>query len=172
MTRSDRAAAFRALHHDGLLILPNAWDAVTARIAEAAGAKAAATTSAGVAWALGWRDGDAVPPGEMVAAVGRIARVVSVPVSADMEGGYSDNPAAVGALAEALWEAGAVGVNIEDGTGEPALLAAKIRAIRAAVPEMFVNARTDVWLAGIGAPEGRLDEALARAALYLSLIHI
>jgi 2-methylisocitrate lyase-like PEP mutase family enzyme len=162
------ANTFRRLHHDGLLILPNAWDAASAALSVAAGARAVATTSAGVAWALGWPDGAAPPEGELLAAVGRIARAAgSVPVSADVEGGFSDDPVEAAAFVRRMVEVGAVGINIEDGDGSAEALAEKIAAIRATVGGgLFVNARCDLWLRGIGPVEGRLEEAERRAALY------
>src|SRR5919109_2636100 len=82
---------FRELHRGpATLVLPNAWDAVTAKLVERAGAKAVATSSAAVAWSLGYADGEQVPPGEMLAVVERIVRAVSVPVTADLEAGYGD----------------------------------------------------------------------------------
>lgn len=159
---------FRDLHRSGLLILPNAWDGGSAALMRSLGARAIATTSAGVAWALGWPDGDALPVDRVVQAARDVVRgAQGLPVSIDFEGGYSDDPAQVAALAGQLVEAGAQGINIEDGGGAPEALAAKIAAIRAAVgPELFINARCDVWLGGVGAAEGRVDEALRRAAIY------
>lgn len=160
--------AFHDLHRSGLLILPNAWDAGSAAVMRSLGARAIATTSAGCAWALGWPDGDALPIDravQMCADAVRAAR--EVPVSVDFEGGYSDDPAEVAAAAKRLVEAGAQGINIEDGGGAPEALAAKIAAIRAAVGDaLFINARCDVWLRGVGAAETRVAEALRRGALY------
>ncbi len=160
--------AFHALHRDGLLILPNAWDGGSAALMRSLGARAVATTSAGVAWALGWPDGDALPVERVVQAARDVVRGAGgLPVSIDMEGGYSDDPAAVAALAARLVEAGAQGINIEDGGGAPEALAAKIAAVKGAVGgSLFVNARCDVWLRGVGAAETRADEALRRAAIY------
>lgn len=160
--------AFHALHRDGLLILPNAWDGGSAALMRSLGAKAVATTSAGVAWALGWPDGDALPVERVVQAARDVVRGAGgLPVSIDMEGGYSEDPAAVAALAGRLVEAGAQGINIEDGGGLPDQLAAKIAAVKAAVGgALFVNARCDVWLRGVGAPETRVAEAARRGALY------
>jgi 2-methylisocitrate lyase-like PEP mutase family enzyme len=160
--------AFHDLHRSGLLILPNAWDAGSAAVMRSLGARAIATTSAGCAWALGWPDGDALPVDRAVQMCADVVRAAQeVPVSVDFEGGYSDDPVEVAATAKRLVEAGAQGINIEDGAGSPEALAAKIAAIRAAVGEaLFINARCDVWLAGVGAPEGRVDEALRRGALY------
>jgi len=159
---------FHALHNDGLLILPNAWDGGSAALVASLGAKAVATTSAGVAWALGWPDGDALPVERVVQAARDVVRGArGLPVSIDMEGGYSNDPAAVAALAARLVETGAQGINIEDGGGSPETLAAKIAAIKAAVGgALFVNARCDVWLRAVGAPETRVAEAARRGAIY------
>lgn len=133
----------------------------------AKGARAVATTSAGVAWALGWPDGDALPVGRVVQAAKDVVRSAGgLPVSIDMEGGYSDDPAEVAATAARLVEVGAQGINLEDGGGAPGALAAKIAAVKAAVGgALFVNARCDVWLRGL-APEGPVAEAARRGALY------
>ncbi len=162
------AATFRSLHQTGLLILPNAWDAASAALSVAAGAKAVATTSAGVAWALGWPDGAAPPEGELLGALARIVRAAgTVPVSADIEGGFSDDPGEVADGVRRVAETGAVGINIEDADGPAEALADKIAAVRAqAGADLFVNARCDLWLRGIGPVEGRLEEAARRAALY------
>jgi 2-methylisocitrate lyase-like PEP mutase family enzyme len=169
---SDEARRFRELHAVGrLLVLPNAWDAASARLIEACGAEAIATTSSGVAWACGHPDGDAIPPRLLAEAVGRIARVISVPLSVDAEGGYSDEPARVAETVRALIDAGAVGVNLEDGAVHPPdVLCAKIIAVREAAVrsgvDLFVNARTDVFLRSLVPPERRVAETLARAARY------
>ncbi len=159
---------FHALHHDGLLILPNAWDGGSAALMRSLGARAVATTSAGVAWALGWPDGDALPVERVVQATRDVVRAAQgLPVSVDFEGGYSDHPAEVAASARTVVEAGAQGINIEDGGGSPEVLAAKIAAIRAAVgPDLFINARCDVWLRGVGEAGTRVDEAARRGAIY------
>jgi 2-methylisocitrate lyase-like PEP mutase family enzyme len=162
---------FRELHAPGrLLRLPNAWDAGSARLIEASGAAAIATTSAGLAWARGHRDGDVLPAPVLVAAVAEIARVISVPLSADVEGGYSTDPRAVGDTIAAVIDAGAVGVNLEDGGASVDLLCAKIEvakqvAARAGV-DLFVNARTDVYLRGLVPKERAVDEAIARGHRY------
>lgn len=159
---------FRALHASGLLILPNAWDAASTALSIAAGAKAVATTSAGVAWALGWPDGGRPPEAELLGAVARMVRVAGdTPVSADIEGGFSDDPKEAAGFVRRIWEQGAVGINIEDADGPAEALADKIAAVRAAVgPDLFINARCDLWLRGIGSVEGGLEEAARRAALY------
>lgn len=159
--------AFRDLHLSGLLILPNAWDGGSAALMRAKGARAIATTSAGVAWALGWPDGDALPVDRVVQVTRDVVRAAQeLPVSIDFEGGYSDDPAAVATQAKRLVEAGAAGINIEDGGGSPELLASKIAAIRSAVgPDLFINARCDVWLRGL-AKDGPVAEAARRGAIY------
>src|SRR2546429_4226165 len=119
----DQAETFRKLHQGPeLLVLPNAWDVATARVVEAAGFPALATTSAGVAWALGYPDGERISRDEMLAAVGRIARSVRVPVTADMEAGYGAAPEAAAETARGTITAGAVGLNLEDGTDDGSLL--------------------------------------------------
>lgn len=152
---------FRALHVPGdPLILVNAWDAASARIVEAAGAAAIATTSAGVAWSLGTQDGDAIDREAAVAAVGRITAVVSVPVSADVETGHGD----VGATVRGLRAVGAAGINLEDGADDVATHVARIEAARAADAELFINARIDTFLRGTAG----LDETVERAGAYLA----
>lgn len=158
-------------------MLPNAWDAASALIFARAGAKAIATTSAGIAATLGYPDGQHITPQEMTAAVARIARVVDLPVSVDLEAGYGDTPHNAAATARAALEAGAVGLNLEDTTdsSEGPLLdaerqAQKIRAVRAVGEEagvpLVINARTDVFLAQVGEPERRVQLAGARAKVY------
>lgn len=170
MSGNDAATAFRQLHHQGLLLLANVWDAGTARLVESLGAKAIATTSAGVAWSLGYPDGDALPIAKLADVVAGISRLLRVPLTVDSESGYSDDPATVAENIARLIDAGAAGINIEDGGNEPALLCAKIERIKRTGARMgvdvFVNARTDVYLAGL-APEGRrVEETLARAQRY------
>jgi 2-methylisocitrate lyase-like PEP mutase family enzyme len=157
--------------------LPNAWDAGSAAMIAAAGAPVIATTSAGVSWSLGRPDGQNLSRPEAADAVARIADAVDVPVTADIEGGYGGDPGAVAATVAAMIGAGAVGINLED-SGSPggglfdvATQAARIRAARAAateagLPELVINARTDVFLFEIGEPGGRFDDVLARAAAY------
>jgi 2-methylisocitrate lyase-like PEP mutase family enzyme len=171
-TLAAQAARFRSLHDPAApLVLANAWDAASALIAEASGAPAVATTSAGVAWAQGYPDGDAIPRDVALAVVARIAAVVSVPVTADVEGGFGATADEVAATVDAVLEAGAVGINIEDGARTPEEFAERLRAARAAAERagvpLFVNARTDVYLAGLVAPELRVAETLRRAERYL-----
>ncbi|MGL5823327.1 MAG: isocitrate lyase/PEP mutase family protein [Nocardioides sp.] len=172
-----KAESFRALHTSGVLVLPNAWDAGSAVVIAAAGAKAIATTSGGVSWSLGRSDGHGLTREEMAGNLGSIVAAVDLPVSADVEGGYGPTPDDVARTVEAVVEAGAVGVNIEDSLapGGPLfdaaeqaerLRAGRLAAQRAGLPDLMINARTDVFLFGIGAEEGRLDDVIGRAALY------
>ncbi|MEU5548851.1 MULTISPECIES: isocitrate lyase/phosphoenolpyruvate mutase family protein [unclassified Micromonospora] len=175
-TAIDRAAALRALHRPGEpLVLPNAWDAGSARAVADAEFPAVATGSAAVAESLGYADGERTPPAEMFAAVARIARAVTVPVTADLERGYGLPPAE---LVERLLDAGAVGLNLEDSepaggamvdTEKQADLLAEIRAAAgsAGVP-VVLNARVDVFLQQAGDPARRLAEAIRRARRYLA----
>jgi 2-methylisocitrate lyase-like PEP mutase family enzyme len=165
------ASTFRDLHAPGsLLVLPNAWDAASARLVEACGARAVATTSTGVAWSQGYADGNVMPPSVVAAAVAAIARVVHIPVSADVEAGYSSDPDAVGSLVARVIDAGAVGINLEDGSEPPDLLCAKIEAAKRAAArggvDLFVNARTDVFLRGLVASDRAVGETVERARRY------
>jgi 2-methylisocitrate lyase-like PEP mutase family enzyme len=162
-----------------LLLLPNAWDALSARIFAAAGFAAIATTSGGVSWALGHADGEAAPWDEVVSATRRIVRSVAVPVTADIEAGFGDTPEAVGKSVRDIIDAGAVGVNLEDGTSGGAAAvrtladaAERIRAAReaaraAGVP-IVINARTDLYLRNVGDPATRFDETVERGKAYLA----
>jgi len=172
------AELFRSLHRGPkVLVLPNAWDVASARIFEEAGAAAIATTSAGVAFALGYPDGENISREEMLNAIARIATKVKLPVTADVEAGYGKRPEDTSRTAAAVIEAGAVGLNLEDSThdGKPLLvdLALQLEKIAAAtetarklgVP-LVLNARTDVYLLQVGAPEARYDKAVRRLAAY------
>ena len=165
------AKKFHSLHEQNeILILPNVWDAGSAKVIENAGAKAIATSSAGVAWALGYPDGDVLPPKMLAELTARLADAITIPLSVDFEGGYSKNPQKVAENLKPIIDAGAVGINIEDGEGTPELLAKKIEKARQAAESLgvnvFINARTDVYLAEIGAPESRVGETIGRAARY------
>ncbi|MGW0202558.1 isocitrate lyase/phosphoenolpyruvate mutase family protein, partial [Nonomuraea sp. NPDC003201] len=134
-TTVTQAARFRDLHEGTVLVLPNAWDAASAALIEAAGARAIATTSAGVSWANGAPDAEGLGRERMVAAVSAIVAAVTGPVTADIEGGYGD----VAGTVRAVIEAGAVGVNLEDSPGldgapllSPGDQARRIAAARAA----------------------------------------
>ena len=173
-----KADAFRSMHHaPPLLVLPNAWDAVTARLFVQAGARAIATTSAGVAATLGYADGQNVPSELMMQAIARIANAVSVPVTADIESGYANSPKELGESIRAVINAGAIGVNLEDATGDTSqplfALEEQIERIRAAreaadninVP-VVINARTDVYLEKVGEPATRFAETVHRLNAY------
>jgi 2-methylisocitrate lyase-like PEP mutase family enzyme len=170
MTHAAHAARFFDLHASGLLILANAWDAGSARLVHSAGAQAVATSSAALAWAHGFADGEKLPTDLLLASVRAICSAVPVPVSVDIEGGYSANAQTVAELVVAVAQAGAVGINIEDGTLPAELLCDKISAIQAACKrqglQLFINARTDVFLRNLAAPDQRVAEVLRRAALY------
>ncbi|GAA2979756.1 isocitrate lyase/phosphoenolpyruvate mutase family protein [Streptomyces drozdowiczii] len=165
------ASGLRALHHDrpsgDPLVLPGPWDAASARVLAEAGFRALATPSAGVAASLGYEDG-ATPAEEMFAAVARIARAVSVPVSADIEAGYG---LAAGELVERLLATGAVGCNLED-TVDGVLVDAgrqadRLAAVRAAAGDaLFVNARIDTYVTGVPDSVDPVAETLRRARLY------
>ncbi|MBV6822856.1 isocitrate lyase/phosphoenolpyruvate mutase family protein [Pseudomonas sp. PD9R] len=158
------------LHQDGLLILTNVADAAGARIVEQLGCKAVATSSASVAWLHGYPDGNALPLERLVSTVESIARVISVPLTVDIEAGYSDDLTRVAEVVEAVIAAGAVGINIEDGSSAPELLVRKIATAREVANRrqvnLFINARTDVYLRGLVPAEDRVAETLKRAALY------
>ena len=175
---AQKADALRALHHTGkVLLLPNIWDVASARVIEEAGFPAIATTSAGIAFSMGYPDGQKISRPEMLAQVARIARAVKVPVTADVEAGYGERSEDAAQTAREVVQAGAVGMNFEDGTDDPQhplidlpLQLERIRAIReaavkAGVP-MVLNARTDVFLAQVGPPESRYDHALQRLRAY------
>jgi 2-methylisocitrate lyase-like PEP mutase family enzyme len=169
-----QAQTLRDLHRPGdPLVLANAWDAVTAKNVEAAGFPAVATTSAGVALALGYEDHQLTPPDEMFAAVGRIAAAVDVPVTADLEGGYG---LSAQEIVERMLDAAVVGLNFEDtdhragGTGmiDPNKQATRIaelrQAGRRAGVDIVINARTDAYVRNLPNP---LDASLERGRLYL-----
>lgn len=176
--RKSKAEVFRALHRGPkILLLPNAWDVASARIFEEAGFPALATTSAGIAFALGYPDGQRITREEMLLVVARIASSVRVPVTADVEAAYGATAEAAELTAAGVVQAGAVGMNLEDRSDDPehplvdlSLQLEKIKAVRATgeaigVP-IVLNARTDVYLGAIGPPEKRYDEALLRAVAY------
>jgi len=172
-----KANAFRALHRGPEpLVLANVWDVASARILEEAGFPALATTSAGVAFSLGYPDGQKISREEMLARGARIARAVKVPVTADVEAGYGNRPEDAAETARQVIDAGAIGMNLEDASDRPHELAdlslqlEKIRAIREAALKsgvlLVLNARTDVYLEQVGAPETRYDETVRRLTAY------
>ncbi|MFB7666577.1 isocitrate lyase/phosphoenolpyruvate mutase family protein [Kitasatospora sp. NPDC056138] len=178
-TQHDKAKLLNDLHRPGdPLVLANVWDGVSARLVAAAGARAIATASASVSWALGVRDGGGLDRDRALAQTALIVAAVDLPVTADLETGFGASAADVGETVTALLATGAVGVNLEDGPDGAARelrpvaeAAERIAAARAAadaegVP-LYLNARTDVFLRGVGEPEGRLDEAIARGLAYV-----
>jgi 2-methylisocitrate lyase-like PEP mutase family enzyme len=173
-----KAEAFRRMHdRSRILVLPNAWDAASARIFEDAGFAAVATTSAGVAFTAGYPDGEAIPRDDMVTIVRWIARAVAVPVTADIESGFGTGPREVAETVRMVIDAGAVGVNLEDSVHgaerrlyDVPLAVERIRAARAAaeaagVP-IVINGRTDVYLLGVGEKTSRFEHAVNRLNAY------
>jgi 2-methylisocitrate lyase-like PEP mutase family enzyme len=159
------------------LALPNAWDVVSARILEEVGHPAIATSSAAVAFSLGYPDGQRISRGEMLDAVARITRAVRVPVTADLESGYGKTPEEIADFTKALVASGAVGLNFEDVTGddesthvELGLQVQKIRAIRETAAALgvpvVINARTDVYLMPIGPETTRFERTVERLHAY------
>jgi 2-methylisocitrate lyase-like PEP mutase family enzyme len=175
----DHAARLRALHKPPpIFVMPNAWDAASARVFEAEGFPAIGTTSAGVAAALGYPDGGIVPSREMIEAVSRIVRAVKVPVSADIEHAYAATPDAVSEVVLRVVAAGAVGINLEDcvpGDSDLEPLQLQVDKIKAIVKatttagvRIVINARTDGFLRAFGAPDQRLGTAIERGRAYLA----
>ena len=167
----NTAEAFHALHTGSdILILPNAWDAASAALMSDAGAKAVATSSAAVAWARGFADGDILPLPILLQVIGECAKASRVPLTADIEGGYTDDLATLAESIKGVIGAGAVGINLEDGTRSPDLHARKVEAARKAADQagvnLFINARTDVYLKGLASGDAALTETVRRADLY------
>ncbi len=179
-TQRDLAETFRDRHistTEGPLVLPNAWDAASTLVFDAAGFEAIGTTSAGIAAALGAPDGEVVGIEEMLTVVRRIVESTALPVTADMEAGYGDSPESVAETVRRTIEAGAVGINLEDGSIEgggrlddPADHEAKIRAARDAADDagipLVINGRTDGFWYDIGPEADRLETAIDRANRY------
>ncbi|WP_444929382.1 isocitrate lyase/phosphoenolpyruvate mutase family protein [Microbulbifer sp. SSSA002] len=162
---------FAQLHQAAApLILPNAWDAASALLCENAGAKAVGTSSAALAWSLGYADGGALPVEEHLNAIARIARVTSLPLTVDIEDGYSQNPAEVAELACKMVALGVAGINIEDGKDTQESLGEKISAIRQALNgrPLFINARTDVYLNALASGDQAIKMCIERLELYKS----
>jgi 2-methylisocitrate lyase-like PEP mutase family enzyme len=174
-TKNEKAELFRSLHRGPeILVLPNAWDCASARVFQLAGFPAIATTSAGIAFSLGYTDGERIPQDLMLATVARICAAVPLPVTADLESGYGD----VAKTTAGLIGAGAVGLNFEDmdhASGALVPVAAQIERIamirRIAVGlgvNIVINARTDVFLAQIGEPATRFERACERLQAYIA----
>jgi 2-methylisocitrate lyase-like PEP mutase family enzyme len=174
-TQNEKAELFRSLHRGPeILILPNAWDCASARIFELTGFPAIATTSAGIAFSLGYSDGERIAQDLMLATVGQISDSVQVPVTADLESGYGD----VAKTTAGLIAAGAVGLNLEDMHHASLTLApipaqiekiATVRRIASGLGvNVVINARTDVYLAQIGEPATRFERACERLQAYIA----
>jgi 2-methylisocitrate lyase-like PEP mutase family enzyme len=173
-TQTELGNQFLKLHQGrDILVLPNAWDAASARIFEEAGFAAIGTSSAGVAFSLGYPDGQQISREEMLGAVRHIARAVSVPVTADVEAGFGSTPEEVAETARAVIDAGAVGMNLEDGAEEKPdflqdlskqkeMIGAVLEAAKSAGVPFVLNARTDIFLYGIGPAETRLKRTIER----------
>lgn len=178
-SQKERAAQFREMHHAApMLVLPNVWDAASARVIELAGFPAIATTSAGVALALGYRDGQRMSRDMMIEAIARITRVATRPVTADIEAGYGATIPEVVETVRAVIATGAIGFNIEDSRpgGATSLVEAEyqvelitaLRELAAALDIPFViNARVDVYLKEVGDPGSRFEQTVSRANAYL-----
>ena len=175
---SAKAERLRALHEPGQpVVFVNAWDCASARVVEKAGAPAIATTSAGVAFAQGYPDGQRISPERMLEVVARICEAVSVPVTADLESGYGDSVESLDRTVAGMLDAGAVGLNLEDHSGaatdplvQPELQLDKIRAVREAGERrgvrIVLNARTDSYLRGLGSSEEMFEETIRRGESY------
>jgi len=172
MSQTAKAELFRRLHQGPeVLVLPNAWDAASAAVMADAGAKAVATSSAAVAWAHGYPDGDALPIATACATIAEVvAAAGNLPVTADIEGGYTDDLDELSSNIGQVIAAGAVGINLEDGGRDPVLHARKVAAARQAAEKLgvplFINARTDVYLRGLADGEAAYAESVRRADLY------
>lgn len=165
------ASRFRKLHEGPqVLRLPNVWDVGSARLFESLGAQAIATTSAGVSWAAGYADGSNMPTSLVVGFAETLGRLLRVPLTVDIEDGYSDSPVKVAEFALRLADAGVAGINIEDGKKPVEILQRKIAAIRDYLArnnvDLFINARTDVFLARLVKESDLLSEAATREKQY------
>jgi len=177
-TLNDKADRLRELHRTARpLVLVNAWDVASARIIEELGFPAVATTSAGIAWAEGFADGERITREHMLARVELIAHAISAPLTADLEGGYGASVRDAAETARGAIQAGAVGLNLEDTVAggssliELGLQCQRIVAMRATATQLgvplVINARTDVYLAKVGDSDAwRFDEATRRGNRY------
>ncbi len=176
--QKDKALQFRSLHSGStILVLPNAWDAASARIFEQAGFPVVATTSSGVAASLGYSDGQHISRDMVIEVTERITRSVNCPVSIDIEAGYGETVEDILQTVKAVIDAGAVGINIEDSTKQQekslvdvSLQVEILQAIRHLAESMdvplVINARTDVFLLAIGDPVSRFEHTVRRANAY------
>ena len=173
-----KAEQFLKLHHSPrILLLPNAWDVASARILEECGHPAIATSSAAVAFSLGYPDGQRITRAEMLEVCGRIARAVNIPVTADLEAGYGTTVKDMVETVKAAIAAGIIGMNLEDVTGDDErsvvdlpLQIEKIRAINETAKSLGVpfvlNTRTDVYLMPFGPEATRFERTVERLCAY------
>ncbi|MDH3215810.1 MAG: isocitrate lyase/phosphoenolpyruvate mutase family protein [Candidatus Krumholzibacteria bacterium] len=178
-TQIRKADNFLALHHDPkLLVLPNIWDPLGARLLQSLGYPAVATASAAVAYSLGYDDGQRISFAVMLDVIGRIATSVGIPVTADIESGYAEQPQEVADNVRRVMRAGAVGINLEDSTIEGGPLRSidvqcdRIRAVRDMANRegvhLVINARIDLFLSeGTEPRTDRVSETIARAKAYI-----
>lgn len=177
LSQPDRATALRQLHASGMVVLPNAWDVASAALIAQAGAPAVATTSAGLAWSQGYRDGEQLPRTDLFRLLRRIAEVVDVPVTADLKSGFGADDSQVARTVTEVLEAGVVGINLEDGrpggdglfdlpVAAGRIAAARRAAVGHGIPDLVINGRTDVYMREIGDPAERPAEVLRRARAF------
>ncbi len=173
--QTEKANYFRSLHNRHLLLLPNAWNGGSAKVFEKSGFKAIGTTSAGIAYSMGYTDGEQIEFTHIVRVVKEIAKVTSLPLTVDVERGYSNKTEDILKNIELIIEAGAVGINIEDGNPSENRVDTdkefeeKLRAIselreKLKIP-FFINARTDIYLLNISSPSAMFEETIKRAEL-------
>lgn len=176
---TNHLSAFRDLHRGPLLLLPNAWDAMSARMMEQAGFRAVGTSSAAVAWSLGYGDGEEMPFEELAFVASRMLSVLTVPLTVDMESGFASDPEMIAANAAALARLGVAGINLEDSLKDhDGVLRtlqdqeAVIRAIRERLSkeglDLFINARTDLYWMGVGAEDRRRADTIDRCNAYVA----
>jgi 2-methylisocitrate lyase-like PEP mutase family enzyme len=176
---AEKAEVLQSLHRrDELLVVPNAWDAGSARVVEQAGFPTTASSSAAFAWSIGLPDGEHAPWDDVIAGLARMAAAVEIPISADLEGGYVASTGGIDRTVQALVEAGVAGVGLEDsvfGEGAEGVVEAEahaelIAAARAAADSLgyplWINGRTELYIRDVGEPGARLEEAARRLALY------
>jgi len=171
MQTNDKAIEFKKLHSSNdPLVLINVWDSASAAVIQQSGAKALATSSASLAWANGYPDGSKIPEATLLHAIKNIIRVCKVPLTVDIEDGYSDTPKDVASFVAKLVKLGVAGINIEDGRRSPELLASKISGIRNLfdTDTLFINARTDVYLQELVSPNNMMNETLVRSEAYIA----
>ncbi|UOY87875.1 isocitrate lyase/PEP mutase family protein [Bacillus glycinifermentans] len=174
MKQLKKFETFQHLHHQSApFVLPNAWDAGSAAVFERTGFKAVGTTSAGIAMSLGYKDGEHLPFETLLDVLTNIAGSVAVPVSADIEAGYGTSPEEISENVQKIAKTGVVGINIEDGTGNPeqplsdaSWQAEKIAAVKKLDLPLFINARTDLYWLKHCDPAFRLQSASRRANIY------